>query len=299
MNGDGADDLVVGAYAAGSAGTAWLVHGVADPTTLPANDGDSGLVPVNAADRTRYVSLARLTPAQGSRIDGQQAGDRFGRTVAGVGDVDGDGAADLAVGADFALRYGRVNAGEVTVALLPAAAPAYTPDPDPIDPDPTDPEPRTPTQPEPRTPTVPVTPVTPVGPTTPVTPTTPSARTPAQVRTLKLGSTTLRRPAGALTATRTGVVTLGRVQCTRPGAARCTVTTTVTVKVGAKRWTVTAKLRPLRNGATASVTVTLPKAARAALKRTAKGSLVARVVSRDEDGRRGSGTWRAALRGAR
>ena len=35
------------------------------------------------------------------------AGERFGRQVANVGDVDGNGAADLVVGADMAYRYGR------------------------------------------------------------------------------------------------------------------------------------------------------------------------------------------------
>ncbi|MDO8213783.1 choice-of-anchor D domain-containing protein [Conexibacter sp. CPCC 206217] len=316
VDGDGRDDLVVGGYGSGAAGTAWLVHGVADPSTLPANDADSGLVPVNAADRTRYVALARLTPQQGSRLDGQQAGERFGRAVAGVGDVDGNGAADLAVGADMALRFERAGAGETTVALLPAAAPAYTPDPDPdpTDPDPTDPDPTDPdpTDLGPSDPGGPSAPA-PAGPGTPSgpapgdgTPTTPGAGKPgpgsrqnASVVAKRLGSITLRRPTGTLTATRAGALRLGTVTCARSTAARCTVTTTVTVKIGAKRWTLTVKTHTLRNGATARVTVTLPKAARAALKRTANGSLVARVVSRDEDGRRGSGTWRAALRGAR
>ncbi len=72
---------------------------------------------------------------------------------------------------------------------------------------------------------------------------------------------------------------------------------TVTVKAGGKQWRVTTT-RTVR-GSAVRLTVSVPRAARAALKRTASGSLVARVVSRDEDGRRGSGTWRAALVGAR
>jgi hypothetical protein len=52
--------------------------------------------------------------------------------VANVGDVDGNGAADFAVGADMAFRYGRTRAGEVTVALVPGPVPAApTPTPTP------------------------------------------------------------------------------------------------------------------------------------------------------------------------
>ncbi len=90
-----------------------------DLTTLPPNNtgGVSAIVPANLADTTRYRSLATLGDA-GSTLDGVTAGERFGRQVANVGDVDGNGTADLAIGADFALRYGRTRAGEVTVALL-------------------------------------------------------------------------------------------------------------------------------------------------------------------------------------
>ncbi|MDW5598252.1 choice-of-anchor D domain-containing protein [Conexibacter stalactiti] len=284
VDGDGHDDLVVGGYAAGANGAAWLVHGIADPSALPTGAA-SALVPANAADTTRTLSLAELTPAQGSKIDGQQAGERFGRVVAGIGDVDGNGARDLAVGADFALRRERDRAGEVTVALLPAAAPAYTPEPEPQRP-----------APEPTPPTPPAPPVPPVT----VLPPAARARTPTpRPRTVKAGSATLTAPAATLTASRAGGVALGTVRCTRSGAARCTVTVTVTVKVGAKRWKLTVKPRTVRKGAVARLTVRLPRAARAALKRQANGSLVARVVSRDEDGRRGSGTWRATLRGTR
>ncbi|HST40369.1 MAG TPA: integrin alpha, partial [Conexibacter sp.] len=233
---------------------------------------------------------------------GQQAGERFGRSVGGIGDVDGNGARDLAVGADFALRRERDGAGEVTVALLPAAAPEYTPEPEPEEPTRPQPEPETP-QPGPVTPGPLPTPPAPT-PSAPGTPPagggrTPTPAKPLRVRTVTAGSATLRANAGTLTATRAGGVALGSVRCTRSGAARCTVTVTVTVKVGAKRWTVTVKPRTVAKGAAARLTVRLPRAARAALKRQANGSLVARVVSRDEDGRRGSGTWRATLRGTR
>jgi FG-GAP repeat len=287
VDGDGRDDLLVGAYGAGANGAAWVVHGIADPATLPATGADGGLVPANPGDTTRTLPLAALTPAQGSRLDGQQAGDRFGRAVAGVGDLDGNGARDLAIGADGALRRGRDGAGEVTVALLPGAAPAYTP--------PTDPG----------TPVDPGRPVDPGtgGPVDPGTgrPVDPGTKPPTgrQVRTLRVGSATVRRPAGAATAGARGRVALGTVRCTRAAAARCTVATTVTVRVGAKRWTVRLGARTVRNGKTARLVLTLPKAVRTALKTSATKSLVVRVVTRDEDGRHGSGTWRVALRRAR
>lgn len=67
------------------------------------------------------VSLATL-PEGAYRIDGTVGGDRFGRQVARLGDVDGNGTADLAIGADFARRGPDVTVnsqeGEVTVALM-------------------------------------------------------------------------------------------------------------------------------------------------------------------------------------
>src|SRR5918993_257397 len=84
FNGDGRDDVIVGAPGATpggatGAGSSYVVFGSASP---PAN-----------------VALATLTPAQGFRIDGADAGDDSGRSVAGAGDVDGDGLDDVIVGA--------------------------------------------------------------------------------------------------------------------------------------------------------------------------------------------------------
>ncbi len=124
-DGDGRDDLAVGAYGAGAAGAGWIVYGVADPSVLSA---DAGLVPVNPADTTRTIALDGLG-ARGVRIDGQTGGERFGRAVASVGDVDGNGASDVAFGSDFAFRLGRSEAGEVAVALLPGPARAAEPEP--------------------------------------------------------------------------------------------------------------------------------------------------------------------------
>src|SRR5262249_50771926 len=91
--------------AGSGAGTSWIVFG---------GTGD--------------VNLDALTGTQGIRLDGQTAGERFGRTIASVGDVDGNGTEDIAFGSDFAVRHGRPNAGEVTLAHPPG--PASPPDPD-------------------------------------------------------------------------------------------------------------------------------------------------------------------------
>ena len=135
-DGDGFDDVAVGAYGADpatgpSAGAGWIVRGVADPSALAL---DTGLVPANAADTTRTLVIGTA----GSRVDGQTGGERFGRSVAAVGDVDGNGAADVAFGSDFAFRHGRSEAGEVSVTLLPGppSAPEPEPTPEPT-PDPT------------------------------------------------------------------------------------------------------------------------------------------------------------------
>jgi hypothetical protein len=130
-NGDGLDDVAVGGYGFGPNGSGWIVYGVRDPAELSL---DAGLVPANPADTTRTIALDALG-TRGLRIEGQTAGERFGRAVAAVGDPDGNGATDVAFGSDFAYRLGRLEAGEVAVALLPGPArtpvPAATPTPTP------------------------------------------------------------------------------------------------------------------------------------------------------------------------
>ncbi len=48
--------------------------------------------------RQRSIS-PRLNGGNGFRLDGVAAGDRSGRSVAGAGDVNGDGFADVIIGA--------------------------------------------------------------------------------------------------------------------------------------------------------------------------------------------------------
>jgi hypothetical protein len=99
VNGDGLDDLIVGApyndAAAGNAGRAYVIYGVA------------------GTDRGT-LSLDSFSASDGFVIEGSGEDDRIGLTVSGAGDVNGDGLDDLIVG-----RYegdlGGDDAGEAYV----------------------------------------------------------------------------------------------------------------------------------------------------------------------------------------
>ncbi len=94
VNGDGIDDLIVGArYANGGTGAAYVVFGGGDNlATLDLNDG--------VGDGA--IDLSTLNGASGFRLDGERAGDQAGSSVSFAGDVNGDGFDDLIVGARYA-----------------------------------------------------------------------------------------------------------------------------------------------------------------------------------------------------
>jgi len=100
VNGDGLDDLIVGALSASpngsSSGAAYVVFGT-----------DAGF----ASD----ISLAALNGTDGFRISGQAASDGAGCSVASAGDVNGDGIDDLIIGAAMNDPAGRTNAGAAYV----------------------------------------------------------------------------------------------------------------------------------------------------------------------------------------
>jgi hypothetical protein len=102
VNGDGQDDLIVGANGGDSdAGESYVVFGKASSTP---------------------VDLAALD-SSGFRIDGIDAGDFSGVSVSGAGDVNGDGLADLVVGAYVADPGGDSNAGESYVVFSASVPP--------------------------------------------------------------------------------------------------------------------------------------------------------------------------------
>ena len=90
VNGDGFDDLIVGAIrgddGGGNAGEAYVVFGTA-----------SGFG-TNVGGR-QVIDLTTLSAAEGFIIQGDAADDRTGNSVASAGDVNGDGFDDLIVGA--------------------------------------------------------------------------------------------------------------------------------------------------------------------------------------------------------
>ncbi len=89
VNGDGLSDVIVGAYGAHNnsridSGSSYVIYG-----------NSSGV----------NLDLASLNAGRGFRIDGAAANDRSGNSVSGAGDVNGDGLADIIIGA---LRYASV-----------------------------------------------------------------------------------------------------------------------------------------------------------------------------------------------
>ena len=99
VNGDGFDDLIVGAYGADPAGGS--------------NAGKSYVVFGNSGGFGASINLSTIAAGTGGFvINGQSAYDRSGRSVASAGDVNGDGFDDLIVGAYLADPAGSTNAGK-------------------------------------------------------------------------------------------------------------------------------------------------------------------------------------------
>ena len=103
VNGDGYDDLIIGAYRAdpkgvGLAGETYVVYGGASAP------GTGGMLDLSALDGTN-----------GFILNGIDADDQSGVSVSSAGDVNGDGYDDLIIGARYADPNGVNSAGETYV----------------------------------------------------------------------------------------------------------------------------------------------------------------------------------------
>ncbi|MGD1932687.1 MAG: cadherin domain-containing protein, partial [Leptolyngbyaceae cyanobacterium] len=98
INGDGLDDLIIGAYPADSNGNKGA--------------GESYVVFGRAEGFEAAFELSELDGTNGFVINGIDERDRSGRSVSGAGDVNGDGIDDLIIGAPSAGPNGNKDAGE-------------------------------------------------------------------------------------------------------------------------------------------------------------------------------------------
>ena len=107
VNGDGFDDIVIGAANGDPGGDA--------------NAGEVYVVFGKASAWPATLGLSTLNGTNGFRLDGVQPGDAAGFSVASAGDVNGDGFSDLLIGAYAADPSGRDQAGTTYVVFGKAA----------------------------------------------------------------------------------------------------------------------------------------------------------------------------------
>ena len=93
VNGDGFDDIIIGAHFGGLAGESYVVFG-------------------KSSSFSASLDLTSLNGTNGFRIDGVDVGDYSGVSVSSAGDVNGDGYDDIIIGAGSADPGGDLSAGE-------------------------------------------------------------------------------------------------------------------------------------------------------------------------------------------
>ncbi len=86
FNGDGYDDIIIGAYGA-------------DPNGF--NSGSSYVVFGKASGFSRTIELSELDASDGFRINGENTYAHSGTSVSSAGDIDGDGYDDIIIGASY------------------------------------------------------------------------------------------------------------------------------------------------------------------------------------------------------
>src|SRR5262245_47900135 len=100
VNGDGFADLIVGAEGADPHGN---------------NSGASYVVFGQASGFAANIDLSSLNGTTGFKLSGEAAGDYSGRSVASAGDVNGDGFADVIIGARAAAPHGSQSGASYVV----------------------------------------------------------------------------------------------------------------------------------------------------------------------------------------
>lgn len=103
INGDGFDDLSIGAHQAEGDGGTY------------SDSGETYVVFGKANGFPARLDLGSLDGTNGFRIDGIGIGDESGISVAGAGDINGDGFDDLIIGASDARSIGGIWAGETYI----------------------------------------------------------------------------------------------------------------------------------------------------------------------------------------